>query len=132
MAQSKFTDMANRLGNNPKGLGTGLKILAAAGAAVYGISQSMFTVEGGHRAIIFSRLGGIQNDIYTEGLHFRIPWFQYPIIYDIRTVQKCAWQSTPYQRNGTTIVLNYHQKKKKKNSSKKKTSYDLAKFQESS
>lgn len=42
-------------------------------------------VEGGHRAIIFSRLGGIQKDIFTEGLHFRIPWFQYPIIYDIRS-----------------------------------------------
>ena len=29
------------------------------------------SVEGGHRAIIFSRIGGIQPDIYTEGLHFR-------------------------------------------------------------
>jgi len=45
----------------------------------------MYTVEGGHRAIIFSRIGGIQNDIMTEGLHFKVPWFQYPIIYDIRS-----------------------------------------------
>lgn len=43
------------------------------------------TVEAGHRAIMFSRLGGIQKDIMTEGLHFRIPWFHYPIIYDIRS-----------------------------------------------
>lgn len=28
-------------------------------------------VDGGHRAIIFSRIGGIQNTVYTEGLHFR-------------------------------------------------------------
>ncbi|KAK3698017.1 hypothetical protein RRG08_064934 [Elysia crispata] len=42
-------------------------------------------VEGGHRAIIFSRLSGIKPDIYVEGLHFRVPWFQYPIIYDIRS-----------------------------------------------
>lgn len=29
-------------------------------------------VEGGHRAIIFNRIGGIdQNTIYSEGLHFR-------------------------------------------------------------
>lgn len=42
-------------------------------------------VDGGHRAIIFSRLGGIQRDIYSEGLHFRFPWFQQPIIYDIRS-----------------------------------------------
>merc|ERR1712117_650408 len=26
-----------------------------------------------------------QNDVYVEGLHFRVPWFQYPIIYDIRS-----------------------------------------------
>lgn len=44
-----------------------------------------FSVEGGHRAIIFSRLTGVQEDTYSEGLHFRIPWFQYPIIYDIRS-----------------------------------------------
>lgn len=42
-------------------------------------------VEGGHRGIMFSRLSGVQKDIFTEGLHFRIPWFQYPIIYDIRS-----------------------------------------------
>ncbi|GFG36850.1 hypothetical protein Cfor_08665 [Coptotermes formosanus] len=42
-------------------------------------------VEGGHRAIIFSRIGGIQKEVFAEGLHFRIPWFQYPIIYDIRS-----------------------------------------------
>lgn len=42
-------------------------------------------MEGGQRAILFNRIGGVQNDIYTEGLHFRIPWFQYPIIYDIRS-----------------------------------------------
>ena len=43
-----------------------------------------YLVEAGHRAIIFNRIGGIQKDtIYSEGLHFRIPWFQYPITYDI-------------------------------------------------
>ncbi|GLH08575.1 Protein l(2)37Cc [Gryllus bimaculatus] len=85
MAQSKLNDLAGRFGKGPKGVGTGLKILAAAGAAVYGITQSLFTVEGGHRAIIFSRIGGIQKEVHAEGLHFRIPWFQYPIIYDIRS-----------------------------------------------
>lgn len=43
------------------------------------------TVEGGHRAVIFSRLGGVQDEVFAEGLHFRIPWFQWPIIYDIRS-----------------------------------------------
>merc|ERR1712117_395472 len=26
-----------------------------------------------------------QNEVRAEGLHFRLPWFQYPIIYDIRS-----------------------------------------------
>uniref|UniRef100_A0A0P4W094 Prohibitin n=1 Tax=Scylla olivacea TaxID=85551 RepID=A0A0P4W094_SCYOL len=80
----KLNDLLGRLGKGPRGMGTGLKLLAMAGAAAYGISQSMYTVDGGHRAIIFSRIGGIQSDIYSEGLHFRVPWFQYPVIYDIR------------------------------------------------
>jgi hypothetical protein len=43
MAQSKLNDLAGRFAKGPKGLGTGLKILAAAGAASYGIMQSMYT-----------------------------------------------------------------------------------------
>lgn len=85
MSQFSLNDLLGRLGKAPKGVNSGLTLLAVAGAGAYGISQSMFTVEGGHRAIIFSRLGGIQPDVYSEGLHFRVPWFQYPIIYDIRS-----------------------------------------------
>jgi len=80
----KLNDLAGRMGKAPKGLGLGVKLLAAGIAGAYGLQQSMYTVEGGHRAIMFSRIGGIQNYTLTEGLHFRIPWFQYPIIYDIR------------------------------------------------
>jgi len=87
--EEKLKDFASKAGKGgmpgaPKGLGLGVKLLAAGAAAVYGVQQSMYTVDGGHRAIIFDRLGGIQNYIMAEGLHFRIPWFQYPIIYDIR------------------------------------------------
>lgn len=65
-------------------MSAGLGLFALAGG-IYGLSQSFYTVDGGHRAIIFSRINGIRPDIYVEGLHFRIPWFQYPIIYDIRS-----------------------------------------------
>merc|ERR1711893_174284 len=74
-----------RVARGGRGAGIGAGFIAAAAGAAYGIYQSLYTVEGGHRAIIFSRIGGIQPDIYKEGLHFRVPWFQYPIIYDIRT-----------------------------------------------
>ena len=87
MAQSKLNDFASKLGRGggSPGMALGVKVLLAAGAAAYTINQSLYTVDGGHRAIIFSRLGGIQSDIFSEGLHFRMPWFQYPIIYDIRS-----------------------------------------------
>lgn len=44
MAQSKLNDLAGKFGKGgPPGLGLGLKLLAFGGAAVYGISQSMYT-----------------------------------------------------------------------------------------
>jgi prohibitin 2 len=84
MAQ-KVNEFVSRFGKNPKGVGAGFSALLAAAGLAYGASNSFFTVEGGHRAIIFNRIGGIQpNTIFSEGLHLRVPWFQYPIIYDIR------------------------------------------------
>jgi hypothetical protein len=41
-------------------------------------------VDGGHRAIKYTRVGGVQKEIYSEGTHFRIPWFETPITYDVR------------------------------------------------
>ncbi|KAL7988452.1 hypothetical protein Chor_007371 [Crotalus horridus] len=64
MAQS-LKDFAGRLPTGPRGMSTALKLLLGAGAAAYGIRESVFTV------------------IIIPNLH-RIPWFQYPIIYDIR------------------------------------------------
>merc|ERR1712027_290472 len=73
-------------GGGPPGKIPLLFKLGAAGiAAAYGLNQAMYTIDGGHRAIMFNRLGGIQDYAMTEGLHFRVPWFQYPIIYDIRS-----------------------------------------------
>jgi len=58
--------------------------LAAVGVAGYGVSESLYTIEGGHRGIMYSRISGVSNEVLGEGLHFRVPWFQRPIIYDIR------------------------------------------------
>ncbi|GAB1218527.1 Prohibitin-2, subunit of the prohibitin complex (Phb1p-Phb2p) [Aspergillus terreus] len=40
--------------------------------------------DGGHRAIKYSRIGGVKKEIYSEGTHLRIPWVETPIIYDVR------------------------------------------------
>lgn len=55
------------------------------GVLAYAGYHSLFNVEGGHRAIVFNRLVGIKENIYTEGTHFMIPWMERPIIYDVRT-----------------------------------------------
>jgi len=75
----------------PPGIGGGAVVaIAGLAGAAYALQNAMYTVDGGHRAIMFSRFGlggkpGIQDDIMIEGLHLRVPWFQYPIIYDIRS-----------------------------------------------
>lgn len=46
MAQSKLNDLAGKFGKGgPPGLGLGLKLLAVGGAAIYGITQSLYTGE---------------------------------------------------------------------------------------
>merc|ERR1712241_1141910 len=54
-------------------------------SAAYAVSQSVFTVEGGHRGGLFSRLGGVGDHLFGEGMHLRVPWLQWPLIYDIRS-----------------------------------------------
>jgi len=56
--------------------------VALLSAAAY---QSLYTVEGGHRAVIFNRLSGVSDEVKLEGTHIRVPWFQVPTIFPIRT-----------------------------------------------
>ncbi|WFC93832.1 Prohibitin-2, subunit of the prohibitin complex (Phb1p-Phb2p) [Malassezia brasiliensis] len=63
-------------------LGVG-SLVALAGLAI-GINASIFNVDGGHRAIMYSRVYGVTNKIYNEGTHLLIPWFETPIDYDVR------------------------------------------------
>jgi len=88
----QFKDFAKKMPKGgPPGIGGGAVVaIAGLAGAVYALQNAMYTVDGGHRAIMFSRFGlggtpGIQDDIMIEGLHLRVPWFQYPIIYDIRS-----------------------------------------------
>uniref|UniRef100_A0A914Y2P4 Prohibitin n=1 Tax=Panagrolaimus superbus TaxID=310955 RepID=A0A914Y2P4_9BILA len=80
----KSKEALNKMLRNSRGAGIGAGLLGAAAVGAYSLMQSIFTVDAGHRAIMFNRIGGIGIEQYKEGLHFRIPWFQYPIVYDIR------------------------------------------------
>lgn len=61
------------------------KAVAGAGALAGLAYNSVFTVDGGHRAVVYSRLTGMQPGVKKEGIHFVIPWLERPYIYDIRT-----------------------------------------------
>lgn len=36
---------------------------AIAGLAIYGLSNSLYNVEGGHRAIVFNRIWGVKDKV---------------------------------------------------------------------
>lgn len=71
-------------GPSPLRLLSGLGGMLMLGGGILALNSSLFNVDGGHRAIMYSRLGGVQSQIYNEGTHFAIPWFQTPYIFDVR------------------------------------------------
>ena len=74
-----------------------LSRLAFGAAASMGLasvaSGCIYDVDGGKRAIMFNRFpnpltgedSGIQKHIVKEGTHFKLPYFQDPKIFDVRT-----------------------------------------------
>ncbi|KAK7855683.1 prohibitin-1, mitochondrial [Quercus suber] len=61
-----------------------LKVGIIGAIGLYGAANSLYNVEGGHRAIVFNRVVGVKDQVYAEGTHFMIPWFERPVIYDVR------------------------------------------------
>ena len=94
-----FQKMSQQVGSSAGGSGGGgggggraaaaaarsVGALAMAGGLAYGTYHSMYTVGGGHRAVVFNRVVGMKSVVYGEGLNFNIPWFERPIVFDIRT-----------------------------------------------
>lgn len=110
-AWSQLTKMAQNAQKKggapgPKGVGAGLGGLVLLGGAAVLANNALFNVDGGHRAIKYTRLGGVKQEIYAEGTerrggvtatarsayanlgfigtHIKIPWFETPIDYDVR------------------------------------------------
>ncbi|CAK7566911.1 MAG: Prohibitin-2, subunit of the prohibitin complex (Phb1p-Phb2p) [Sporothrix epigloea] len=65
-------------------LGGLLTSLVLVGGGAWVFQNGLFNVDGGHRAIKYRRLSGVSKEIYSEGTHFMVPWFESPIIYDVR------------------------------------------------
>lgn len=60
------------------------RVAALGGLTAFTAYRSFYNVEGGHRAIVFNRIVGIKDKVYPEGTHLKIPWFERPIIFDVR------------------------------------------------
>jgi prohibitin 2 len=57
-----------RGGPGPKGaLGGAAGLLLLGGVVVAG-QNALFNVDGGHRAIMYTRIGGVKQQIYNEGM----------------------------------------------------------------
>jgi len=85
----RLREALSRLGGQmPQGGGFAMRALGLGGVAVgglaYGGGSCIFNVEGGHRAVMYHRFGGVQQGIKAEGTHLILPWFMKPIIYDVR------------------------------------------------
>ena len=81
-------DRLNDLGNQmpqqgpPSGL---IGAVAGVGAVGFVGYNSFFTVQGGERAVLWSRVQGVKPSVYGEGMHPRIPLIEYPVHFDVRS-----------------------------------------------
>jgi prohibitin 1 len=75
----------------------------ALGVGAFAVTECLYTVEPGHRAIIFNRFGGIENKVRAEGTHFRVPVLQKPIQLDVRTQPRVITTET-----GSKDLQNVH------------------------
>jgi len=99
----------------------GLNYLAVGGLTIaalgYVVSESLFTVDGGERALIFDKLDkGTKDMVIGPGTHFLIPWIQRPIIYDVRTTPyniRTETGSKDLQNVNVTLRVLYRPNKKK-------------------
>jgi prohibitin 1 len=73
-------------------LESGLTTLGRVGMAIAVTSflagQCLFVVDGGQRALIFDRFSGLKPKVHTEGVNFKMPLLQYPILFEVRTSPK--------------------------------------------
>eukprot|EP00386_Alphamonas_edax_P006600 GDKI01021313.1.p2 GENE.GDKI01021313.1~~GDKI01021313.1.p2 ORF type:complete len:321 (-),score=112.10 GDKI01021313.1:251-1213(-) len=77
-----FAKLASTFGRAGVGIGA---LAGTAAGGVWLFKNCLYNVDAGHRAIVFNRLSGVGETVYGEGTHFMLPWFDRPIIYDVRT-----------------------------------------------
>lgn len=81
--------MASRIPNLPRipigAILGGAGVIAGVTGGGYILYGSIYSVKPGEKALIFSRLVGVREQVYSEGTHVAIPYLEWPIIFDVRT-----------------------------------------------
>lgn len=57
-------------------------------------TRFVFVVDAGEGAVIFNKFRGVQEKVYHEGMHFRIPGIMMPRIFEIRSRPRLISSST--------------------------------------
>jgi prohibitin 2 len=69
-------------------------LVTLVGFGAYGISKCIYKVNAGERAIKFNRFFGVMPKHHLEGWHIFLPYFEWPIIYDVKTNAKSSESQT--------------------------------------
>jgi len=67
---------------------------ATLGVGTMVAQQCIFTVEPGHRGMIFNLYSGLERKVHGEGMHFRVPVLQKPIMMDVRVTPRAITTET--------------------------------------
>lgn len=89
----------------------GIATILGGTAIAYGAYDALYTVDGGHRAVVFNKISGINKQVVGEGTHLRLPWFDQPYIFDVRTRPKMIQSPTgtrDLQMVDLTLRVLYH------------------------
>lgn len=68
-------------------------------------------VDGGYRAIKYSRFSGLKEAVYGEGTHLKLPWIERPIFYEVRAKPRTIASLTctkglEFHNDSSTICIN--------------------------
>ena len=65
----------------------GMLGLSLVGLGLIG-TRFVFVVDGGQRAVVFNKFKGLQETVYGEGMHFKIPILMQPRYFEIRSMPR--------------------------------------------
>ncbi|RNB89464.1 prohibitin family protein [Brevibacillus fluminis] len=106
MSEPNVTKMPTRFGGGIKTIVAIIVVILIAALSF----ESFTIIQAGNRGVVL-QLGAVQDKVFDEGLHFKMPFIQNVIPMEVR-VQKAESSQTSASRDlqtvSTTIAVNYH------------------------